>query len=125
FEDKVRNGSAVAGDALVKVRQLFRSQEELDRLLDRDEEHFLRALDEAAGPFLKADDDKGKNIREFPEPVGAIARLYVKDVGLTEVALELGLDDPKKLQALIQGNRKLRQLGLRPLLEGGTIKRDV
>jgi serine/threonine-protein kinase len=125
FEDRVRAGSALAGDALVKVRELYRPKEEMDRLLDADEARFLKALGEAAGPFLRVGEDRGKDIRAFPEPVGAAARLYVKDLGPEEVALELGLEDPKKLQELIRDSRKLRALGLGPLAEGGTIKREV
>jgi len=125
FEDKVRQGSAVGGDALVKVQELFRSKEDMDRLLDRDEERFLHALEEATGSFLRTGADRDKKLREFPEPVGAIARLYVKDLGVEEVALELGMEDPKKLQAMIEGNPMLRRLGLGPLTNGGSIKRDV
>jgi serine/threonine-protein kinase len=64
-------------------------------------------------------------MREFAEPVGAVARLYVRDLGLEEVARELGMEDPQKLKALIEGNSTLRKLGLGPLANGGTIKRDV
>jgi serine/threonine-protein kinase len=125
FEDKLRAGSAVGGEARLKVEQLYRTKEEMDDLLQRDEERFVQALELATGPFLKVGDEKAKTIREFPEPIGAIARLYVKDVGLEEVAFELGIEDPNKLRTLIESSRKLRELGLGPLLEGGSIKRDV
>jgi serine/threonine-protein kinase len=125
FEDKVREGSAVGGEALVKVQELFRTKEAMDRLLDRDEERFVRALEEATGPFLQTGEDRDRKIREFAEPVGAAARLYVRDLGVEEAALELGIEDPHKLKALIEGNPTLRKLGLGPLANGGTIKRDV
>jgi serine/threonine protein kinase len=125
FEDKLRVGSAVAGDARLKVQELYRTKEEMNRLLDQDEKRFVQALDAATGVFLKVDDDRAKSIREFPEAVGAIARLYVKDLNLEEVAFELGVSDPKKLQALIEANGKLRELGLGPLLQGGAIKREL
>ncbi len=125
FEDKIREGSAVAGQARIKVEDLFRTRVEMDRMLDKDEDRFLRALEEATGAFLKTGEDRNKKIRDFPEPVGAIARLYVKDLSLEEVALELGIDDPKKLKSLIEVNPMLRRLGLGSLLNGGAIKRDL
>lgn len=124
FEDKLRNGSALVGDPLLKVQDLFRKQADMDRLLEKDEERFLRALEEATGPFLKVEEDQANGIRQFPEPVGAIARLYVKDLGLDEVALELGLE-PKKFEDLMQNNRRLREMGLGPLLNRGHIKRSL
>ena len=58
------------------------------------------------------------------EPVGAVARLYVKDLTLAEVAAELGLKSPEDLRARIEADPALRRLGLGPLLQpGGRIKR--
>lgn len=124
FKDDIRNGTSVAGDALVKVQELYRKKDDMDLLLTRDEDRFLRALEESAGPFLKAEEDKDKNIRDFPEPVGAIARLYVKDLNLEETAFELGIE-PKDLETALKHNPKLRELGLGPLREGGSIKRST
>lgn len=124
FEDVIGKGSAVADDALIKVRRLFPSKNDMDKLLDQDERRFLQSLEETTGSFLKAGPDKDRNIRDFPEPVGAIARLYLKDLDLRSVAMELGLDDPEKLRASIKDNRRLREVGLGPLLQGGSIKRE-
>lgn len=125
FEDKLRNGTAVGGDARDKVEELFHTKEQMDALLDRDEERFLRALEQAIGNFLRIGQDKDKSLKEFPEPIGAIARLYVQDLGLREAALELGIEDPNKLKDIIQQNRELRELGLGTLSNGGTIKRQL
>jgi hypothetical protein len=125
FKDTIRNGLAVAGEAHKKVQDLYPSQGEMDKLLKKDEEQFLRALEEATGAFLKVGDDQQKGIREFPEPVGAIARLYLKDLDPEGVALELGIADPKELQTLIKANARLRQLGLGPLMQAATIKRET
>jgi serine/threonine-protein kinase len=124
FEDLIRGSTAVKGDARLKVQALYRTKEEMDRLLTRDEERFLRALDEAASQFLKVGDDKDKSLRDFPEPIGAGARLYVKNLGLNEAAYELGIE-PTALKTLLANNRRLRALGLGPLADGGTIQRSV
>jgi serine/threonine-protein kinase len=124
FEDLIRGGTAVKGDARLKVQALYRTKDEMDRLLTRDEERFLRALDEATSLFLKVGDDKDKNLRDFPEPVGASARLYVKNLDLNEAAYELGIE-PATLKTLLANNRRLRALGLGPLADGGTIQRSV
>jgi hypothetical protein len=123
FKDDLRAGTAVSGEARLKLDQLIPVPENMDKLLKRDEDQFLRSLDEAAGGLLRAGDDSKKEIREFPEPVSAIARLYVKDLGAEEVALELGVPDAKKLAAMVEANRRLRELGLAPLVHEGRIKR--
>ena len=123
FKDTIREGLAVAGAARDKVERLFPEKAAMDKLLGRDEARFLKALDEATGPFLKVGDDRDKDIRDFAEPIGAVARAYLKDLGPAEVAGELGLGDLKDLTTRIQANPRLRQLGLAPLLQGAAIKR--
>ncbi len=125
FKDTIRAGLAVTGEARRKVEDLYPPQEVMDKLLKKDEDLFLRALEAATGPFLKTGEDQKKEIRDFPEPVGAIARLYLKDLGPEEVALELGIADPKELQTLIKANARLRQLGLGPIMQSATIKREA
>ena len=124
FKDTILDGLAVGGEARDKVQQLFPTQQSMDKLLAKDETRFLKALEEATGEFLKVGDDGGKAIRDFPEPIGPVARNYLKDLGPAEVAAELGLADPKELTAMIRANAKLRQLGLAPLLKGASIKRS-
>ena len=124
FEDKVREGNAVAGEARGKVERLYPRKGEMDRLLSQDEDRFLAALTKATGSILQSGDDKAKPIRDFPEPIGAVARLYLKDLGLDEIAAELGIAEPKDLQSLILANPALQRLGLGLLLQpGGRIKR--
>ncbi|MGO9914860.1 MAG: transcriptional regulator, partial [Isosphaeraceae bacterium] len=124
FEDKVREGNAVASEARGKVERLYPRKGEMDRLLSQDEDRFLAALTKATGSILQTGDDKAKPIRDFPEPIGAVARLYLKDLGLDEIAAELGIAEPKDLQSLILANPALQRLGLSLLLRpGGRIKR--
>jgi serine/threonine-protein kinase len=125
FQDTLRDGQAVNGEAREKIEILALKQEMMDKLLAKDEDQFLRALDEATAGFLKVGEDRDKNIRQFPEPVGAIARLYLKDLGPQEIACELGLADYKELQGAIRGNRRLRELGLGPIMQGAKIKREA
>jgi serine/threonine-protein kinase len=125
FKDTLRDALGVGGEAREKIEEIVPNQESMDKIVVRDEEQFLQALERATGGFLKVAEDKGKGIREFPEPVGAIARLFVKDMGPDEVAFELGIADMKQLQTVIQANPNLRRLGLGPLVQGQKIKRQA
>jgi serine/threonine-protein kinase len=123
-KDLVRDGTAVAGLARVKVQRLYPGQKALDEWVKEDCDRFLRADVRVTAPFLKVGPDRDKDIRDFAEPVGEVARLYrLVDLGPAEVAAELGLQKPADLEVLLRGNRKLRELGLAPLLQGGAVKR--
>jgi serine/threonine-protein kinase len=121
--DTVRDGLAVVGAPRDKVERLYPVQPTLDRLLARDESRFLKALDEAAGVFLKVGEDAKTLIRDFPEPIGAVARAYQKDLGPDEVSADLGYNDPKELTARIRANTRLREIDLAPLLRNAPLKR--
>ncbi|WP_143206420.1 protein kinase domain-containing protein [Singulisphaera sp. GP187] len=123
FKDTVREGLAVAGEAGEKVEMLYPEKPAMDRLIAKDQARYLKALEEATGTFLMQGEDREKSIRDFPESVGAIARAYLKDLGPEDVAAEFGVADPKEMVAMIRANKKLRQLGLAPLLAGAAIKR--
>ena len=123
FQDQVRAGHALAGEARQKVERIYPEKAAMDRLLAEDEARFLAAADQVAGDFLRDGADRSRSIRDFPEPIGAVGRRYLKDLGIEEAAAELGLKDPKELQTAIRLNPELRRLGLAPLLDGGTIKR--
>lgn len=125
FKDTVSASSVAAGAALEKLRSLYPRQEEMDKLIEEDEERFLLALDKATGPFLRKGPNDKTDITEFPETIGPIARWYrLQDMGVDEIAAELGMKDSKALQSAIQGNRRLKDLGLGPLAAGDTIKRE-
>jgi serine/threonine-protein kinase len=123
FKDTIRDGLAVFGDARLKVTRLFPKIDDMSRLLDKDEQRFMRSVDDAMGSFLKVGPDRARDVKSFPEPIGAIARHYQKDLELEDVAAELGIADPKELQTLIKLNPRLRELGLGPLMQGFAIKR--
>jgi serine/threonine-protein kinase len=124
FKDEVRIGNAVSGDARLKVRQLYPTDTVWKKLLQGDEERFLTSLEKAIGPFVRVAQDKEKPIKQFPEPVGDLARRYkLADLKLIDVALELGLEKPEILEISIKANSSLRELGLATLVKGGAIKR--
>jgi hypothetical protein len=113
----------MAGSAREKLERLVPSKEEWDKILGGDEAQFLAAAEQATGPFLKVGADKAKSVRDFPEPITTIARLYQKDLGTDEVVAELGLEDAKDLLARVRANPALERLGLGVLTDGGTLKR--
>jgi serine/threonine-protein kinase len=122
FKDTVRNSRAVSGEAQEKVERLYLEPAEMEKLLAKDEERFLRALGEATSGFLKGE----KEVAKAPEPIYVVAVKYLKeDIGLDKAAYELGISVPKELQTAIKYNEELRKLGLGPLAEGDTIKRET
>jgi serine/threonine-protein kinase len=125
FQDVIRDGGAVTEDAaLDKVRRLYPPHEEMQRLLQGDEDLFLSAVERATARFLKVGPDEGKDIRAFAEPISVLAgRQLKRGVSLEEAAFELGIADPKDLQAAIKANSTLEGLGLGQWLNGGVINR--
>ncbi|WP_165220638.1 protein kinase domain-containing protein [Aquisphaera insulae] len=124
FQDRLRAGTAAAGSAREKVERLVPAKAEWDKILAGDEALFLAAAEQATGPLLRVGADEGKPVRDFPEPITAIARRYQKDMGADAVAAELGMADSKGLLDRIRDNPALGKLGLGVLTDGGTLKRS-
>jgi serine/threonine-protein kinase len=126
FQDQIREGAGVFGEAKRKVSRLYPDRKVMDELVRQDSERFMKALEKATGSFLRTGVDKDKDLREFNEPVGEVARIYrLGDLDLTMAALELDIAKPDELKAAIAGSRRLRELGLAPLLqEKGVVKRQ-
>jgi hypothetical protein len=97
----------------------------MDGLVQNDRANFLGAVEKATGPFLKVGGDKGRAITEFAEPISEVVRIYLKDMTLEAAAAELGFDTPEALRGRIEGNYRLREIGLGPLLENGGLKRQL
>lgn len=124
LQDEIRKNRAVFGEAEEQVRRLYPEKPVMDRLLQQDSDRFLAALEKAVGPFLREGADKQKAIREFPEPIGELARFYrLNYLDLKAIASELDLDDP---QVIVRqaGETKLKRLGLDGLLRGGVVGRQ-
>ena len=124
FQDEIRKNSAVFGEAEEQVRRLYPEKPVMDRLLQQDSDRFLAALEKAVGPFLREGADKQKTIREFPEPIGELARFYrLNYLDLKGIASELDLEDPQVIVRQV-GETKLKRLGLDGLLRGGVVSRQ-
>jgi serine/threonine-protein kinase len=122
--DILRVGSALTGGpALAKLRRLHPSQKVLDQVFRKDDTRFLRALDRAVGPFLRVGADRGKDVRDFPEPIKRVTDIYFQDLSLERVARELSMEDPQRLRAEILRSQALQRLGLKVLAGGARIKR--
>ena len=100
----------------------------MQELLTQDREVFVRSLARVTGPYLKVDEAKEFPIDSdrFPEPAGAVAQLYSRDLGPREAALELGFSSVEAMQERIRANRTLLKFGLGTLAQDppGTIKRE-
>jgi serine/threonine-protein kinase len=125
FQDVIRAGGGVRDEeGLDKVRRLYPTHDEMQRLVQGDEDLFMRAVERSTARFLKVGPDEGKDIRDFAEPIGVVAGWQLKrGVGVEEAALELGISDPKELQAAVKSNSTLEGLGLGQWLNGGVINR--
>jgi serine/threonine-protein kinase len=123
FQDRLLAGAAVAGSAREKLERLVPPKGDWEKIFAADEAQFLAAAEQATGRFLQVGADRDKAVRDFPEPITTIARLYQKDLGCDEVVAELGLADAKDLLASIRANPGLGKLGLGVLSDGGTLKR--
>jgi len=123
YRDSVRHWSALSGQAQEKVERLFASGEVIDAMIAADSQVFMNTLERLIGPYLRVGADANKPLSDFPEPVTGLVRLYYRDLTLAEVAYELGYSQPTQLP--LEGNARLRELGLLPLSAGGKIARNM
>lgn len=126
FRDEIRLAKAVSGKVQEKVESLYPTREAMQSLVAQDESRFLTALEKITGPFQKVGDDASRPISELAEPVGAVVRNYVRDLGPEELALELGLASGADLISTIRANPDLQRFGLGTLTQSppGTLKRE-
>jgi serine/threonine-protein kinase len=124
FKDQIRTTHAVFGKPARQVELLYPEAKVMNRLVERDEARFLAALERAVGRFLRVGPDKDKPLKQFPEPVGEVARTYrLLYLDLKTLACELDIEDPKELLQQV-GEKKWKQLGLEAVLKpGGEVSR--
>jgi serine/threonine-protein kinase len=123
-KDEIATQSRVSGELLDFVQRLHDSQR-MDQLKANDRDRFLIALEKATGKWFRSQTEVNSAVTTFAEPITRVASHYNNSaLGLAEVASELGIDDQNKLQAKINNNQRLKDIGLEPLSNGGVIKRD-
>ncbi len=125
--DDIRAGAGFQGAPRDKIRRLYPEKKTMDRYIEEDEADYLTAVDRIVTPYLRVGADKDKDIKQFPEPVTALASPYLKGaVSAEQAGLELGISAPE-LRASIKANGKLRDaVGLKILTApGGVLKRQT
>ena len=127
-QDQVRFGieglSSVARD---KVRKIYLDPIEMTRLVDKDEARFMRAVEECYGPILRTGPDDKRQTAALDEPVGPVTKNFLaEEIGLNELAAELGVEKPETLSVAIKNNPELQRIGgLIALTNGGKLKREL
>jgi serine/threonine-protein kinase len=120
FQDEIRLGAHVDGDAGSKVQQLYPEPAELNAKLADDRKRFLVAEQMVIASILKSDSGPKKAASGGSEPIAVINKYYRLDRLDAEVAAaELGLLDPETLV----NDPRLNELGLGALAHGGDINR--
>jgi hypothetical protein len=126
FRDEIRGADAVGGLPREKVDEIFPPHDQMQRLVLQDQQLFMRSLEQVIGPYLLVEEDAGKEITSFPDPVGKVAALYFRDLTADEVALELGFHTLEEMQSRIANNGDLLRLGMGALTldPPATMKRE-
>lgn len=115
LKDTVLSASAIANPEVVADLERLYDADAMQAALSRDQDRILGSFAEAMGYRPKPED---------PEPISTLVRLHDRDLGLDEVASELGKKSDE-LRIGIAHNPALTELGLRPLIKGAKIKRSV
>ncbi|MFM7074005.1 MAG: c-type cytochrome domain-containing protein [Planctomycetota bacterium] len=129
FRDELRDANVLGGAAGEHLQKTFPSHQVLQQSSQQDQQLFLKSLAKVMGPYLLTGADQNKDISQFPEPIGKVAKLYAEDLTLQEMAYELGLAKPQELEELaihLKANRGLLRFGLGTMIQKppGTLKRD-
>jgi hypothetical protein len=126
FGDEIRESVALGPAEQGAIRKLYPPQAETQAKVLADRERFLAGLTAATQRFLCVEENSGKKITEFREPIGFVVDRYNTDLGPSEVAFELGLPGLDDLLNRVKVNRELTAAGLGPLTQSppGTVKRD-
>lgn len=126
WRDEIRNSSALGGDLADVVRDLFPTQEEMDKAVESDQQSFLQAMTRICGPFLQVGDDADRAIDQFPEPVGKVVEWYLRDLTMTDLACELGFEDAQELAVRFRQGQGYLRMGLGPVAgeAPATVKRE-
>lgn len=126
WRDEVREAAPFGGAISQAVRELYPPADEMARQVEQDRRSFLAALEQVCGPYLRVGDDADRAISDFPEPVGKVVEWYLRDLDLTGLACELGIEHVDELRERIRRESFFRELGLGPAAADppGTVKRE-
>lgn len=126
FRDELRDANVLGGIARDHLLETYPINANLQRSARKDQQLFTQSLAKVMGPYLFGGADQSKDISQFPEPIGKVAKLYAEDLTLLEMAYELGFSQPQKLADKIDANRSLLRFGLGTMTQKppGTLKRD-
>jgi serine/threonine-protein kinase len=126
FRDELRDANVLGGIARDHLLKTYPINANLQRSARNDQQLFMQSLAKVMGPDLFGGADQNKDISQFPEPIGKVAKLYAEDLTLQEMAYELGFSQPQKLADKIDANRSLLRFGLGTMTQKppGTLKRD-
>jgi serine/threonine protein kinase len=75
--------------------------------------------------FIVTQSVEYQELRDSPELINPVTRLYFHELGPADAAAELGIEKAETLQKLIREKKELQELGLGPLADGDTIKRTT
>ncbi len=125
YENALREGAGLASEARDKVDLLYRSPDEMNRVVEADRQKFSQAVLNAIGPYLQVNSagvSASEVLAGLPEPISALVRYYDRDIGPEQAAVDLGFNDTSRLTVF---NQKLQELGLAPLAQGRRIPRQM
>ncbi len=119
--DEILKQTQVAGDVRKFVQLLHRDSEAVQKL---DQERFLQSIRKTISPYVTREQQEQLKTQSIPEPIKVLASHYVNaNLKLVDVAAELGVREDL-LKDKITHDPVLGKLGLTPLLENKSIKRD-
>jgi serine/threonine-protein kinase len=121
YADQVRTSFLLGGSERSKVQQLFPKKEEVDQFLTSDSRRFNDTVVTLIAPYFPKDTDR-ETLLDMLEPITRLAQTYDRNMGLAEVATELGVSE-SSLPDVIRGNQALQALGLGVMAEKGEIPR--
>jgi serine/threonine-protein kinase len=126
FRDELRDANVLGGFAREHLLKTYPINANLQRSARKDQQLFMQSLAKVMAPYLIGGVDPIKDISQFPEPIGKVAKLYAEDLTLQEMAYELGFSQPQKLADKIDANRNILKFGLGTMTQKppGTLKRD-
>ncbi len=121
FTDVIRQAHGIPDRrAIARLESIYLSHDKMKQVLDRDRRTYRDTLYQVLKPFMP---DLEPNTA-MPDPIRIVAQRYDRDLDLTDVTYELGLDDPKVMEVKVAA-QALLELGLGPLRDGFTIKRSM